>query len=97
MASPGPPLGAVVETSVGRGIVRFYGLTSFAKGTWVGIELDEPSGKNDGTVQGFRYFTCEPDHGVFMRATQVKVLAAAPEPTPAPVSCGRCFTTTALY
>ena len=35
------------------GIIRYYGPTQFREGQWVGIELDEPSGKNDGTVEGY--------------------------------------------
>ncbi|OBZ73726.1 Tubulin-folding cofactor B [Grifola frondosa] len=57
-----------------RGTVRFVGPTKFAKtGIWVGIEYDEPIGKNDGSVQGERYFTCQQNFGVFIRPDRVKV------------------------
>lgn len=29
------------------------------------------SGKNDGVVQGVRYFTCKPKHGIFVRADKL--------------------------
>ncbi|KAF8548715.1 hypothetical protein OG21DRAFT_1422600 [Imleria badia] len=57
-----------------RGTVRFVGQTSFAKTVvWVGIEYDEPIGRNDGSVQGERYFTCRPNYGVFLRSDRVRV------------------------
>ncbi|KAF2836958.1 Cap-Gly domain-containing protein [Patellaria atrata CBS 101060] len=34
---------------------------------WIGITLDEPVGKNDGSVQGTRYFACGRNCGVFVR------------------------------
>uniref|UniRef100_A0A3P9JEP5 Dynactin subunit 1 n=1 Tax=Oryzias latipes TaxID=8090 RepID=A0A3P9JEP5_ORYLA len=69
-------IGSVVEvTGKGqRGTVAYIGTTLFASGKWVGVILDEPKGKNDGTVQGKRYFTCEENHGIFVRQSQIQVV-----------------------
>ncbi|RHY24248.1 hypothetical protein DYB32_008921, partial [Aphanomyces invadans] len=55
------------------GVVRFMGTTDFAQGEWVGIELDGPDGKNDGEINGVRYFTCEPLYGLFAKKSQVRL------------------------
>lgn len=36
------------------GILRYRGATQFAPGEWCGIELDDPLGKNNGTVEGIK-------------------------------------------
>lgn len=42
-------------------------------GAWIGIELDEPTGKNDGSVKGKRYFECKTNYGVFVRPERVEI------------------------
>lgn len=75
--------GTIVEVSVdkvpSRGVVRFCGSTVFNPvGIWVGIELDEPKGKNDGSVKGVEYFKCAFPRGIFARPSQVKPIAMPP-------------------
>ncbi|KAJ7774997.1 dynactin [Mycena metata] len=82
-------LGTIVEVSVGRGVVRFSGATSFMAGKWIGIELYDQNGKNDGSVGGVAYFTCKPGYGIFVRASQIKgtfgsEIERAPPPTARP-------------
>jgi tubulin-folding cofactor B len=72
---------------VRRGTIRFVGpvpaipvpgvdietLNTSALPIWVGIELDEPTGKNDGSVNGKRYFMCPNRCGVFVKPEKVQV------------------------
>ncbi|KAM6915006.1 kinesin-like protein KIF13B [Xenentodon cancila] len=53
------------------GVVRYVGSTEFAEGTWVGVELEVPAGKNDGSVGGKHYFHCNPGYGVLVRPDRV--------------------------
>ena len=55
-----------------RGVIRFIGTTKFAGGEWAGIELNEPVGKNDGSVAGVRYFTCPSQHGLFSKKEKLE-------------------------
>lgn len=57
------------------GHVQFIGGTQFAPGQWAGIVLDEPIGKNDGSVAGVRYFQCEDGRGIFTRPSKLSKTA----------------------
>ncbi len=88
MAAPRTPSAApppihlhsrVKVSNLGHGEVLFVGQTSFAAGVWVGIALDHSNGKNNGSVQGKRYFECDDGYGVFVRSSQVHVLSPEEE------------------
>ena len=58
-----------------RGRVAFVGDIAEIPGVgpWVGVFLDEPVGKNDGSVGGKRYFQCNSNCGVFVRGEKVEI------------------------
>lgn len=70
--APSPSLGTIVEVPQGKGVIRFTGPTSFSTGKWIGIELYQANGKNDGSVNGVSYFNCRPNFGVFVRPSLIK-------------------------
>ena len=68
-------IGQTVEIADGQiANVQFVGDTHFAPGDWVGVVFDEAIGKNDGSVQGQRYFDCPAGHGMFVRPTVTRIL-----------------------
>ncbi|XP_036380027.1 CAP-Gly domain-containing linker protein 2 isoform X1 [Megalops cyprinoides] len=53
------------------GCIHYLGETQFAPGQWAGVVLNEPVGKNDGSVGGVRYFECQPLQGIFTRPSKL--------------------------
>ncbi|NXR48120.1 CLIP4 protein, partial [Hippolais icterina] len=53
------------------GTLRFCGTTEFASGQWAGVELDEPEGKNNGSVGKVQYFKCAPKCGIFAPLSKI--------------------------
>lgn len=73
------PLGSRVVVDGGKtGTVRFVGPVQFREGIWVGVQLDFAQGKNDGSVNGVRYFTCDRAHGLFVSSGKVRVVPSNP-------------------
>lgn len=67
-------VGARCEVNPGqkRGVVRFVGrCEALPKGYWVGIQLDEPMGMNNGTVKGVKLFECDDGYGSLQRPKNV--------------------------
>ncbi|XP_064477315.1 CAP-Gly domain-containing linker protein 3-like isoform X2 [Ornithodoros turicata] len=52
------------------GVLRYMGPVHFGEGTWLGVELRTAHGRNDGSVQGHRYFACKPNHGLLVRPSK---------------------------
>jgi dynactin 1 len=72
MADLTPKVGQTVQTQDGRqGIIRYSGPLHIATGEWLGLELPDSTGKNDGSVKGERYFQCPPGFGIFVRKESV--------------------------
>lgn len=57
------------------GTVKFVGKIAqlHPDETWVGVEFDEPVGRNSGQIDGVKYFECRHSHGSFLKPKQVEV------------------------
>jgi tubulin-folding cofactor B len=78
---PGLHTGARIQllpaaTDARRGTVAYIGPVPEIPGgigPWIGVQLDEPTGKNDGSINGKRYFECGKNCGVFVRPERCEV------------------------
>lgn len=77
----------VLVSGAKPGAIAYIGETQFAKGDWAGVILDEPTGKNDGSVAGIKYFDCKHLHGVF---TKLEKLTKINQVTEAVTNDGSC-------
>ncbi|KAH6620706.1 dynein associated protein-domain-containing protein, partial [Chaetomium sp. MPI-SDFR-AT-0129] len=81
MSSSELTLGRTIQLADDRlGTIRFIGRTRFAPGLWVGVELEDATGKNDGSVNDVRYFDTTMGHGMFVRPNALKLLVGPPAP-----------------
>jgi len=73
-------IGQMVELASGAlAIIKYIGQPHFAPGQWVGVEiLQGGEGKNDGSVQGERYFDCKAGQGMFLRPTAMSLTDRRP-------------------
>lgn len=64
-----------IECDGHRGTVKYVGPVGETKGSWLGIDWDDPSrGKHNGTYEGVKYFTARhPTSGSFIRPGKAKL------------------------
>ncbi|TYZ67591.1 hypothetical protein PybrP1_003360 [[Pythium] brassicae (nom. inval.)] len=56
------------------GHVAFVGpVPSLPAGEWVGVRLEQPLGRGDGTLAGVRYFDAPPLHAAFVRRERLRI------------------------
>lgn len=58
------------------GIIKFIGPVQFADCPYIGVELESRLGKNDGSVDGIRYFRTDPQRGIFVKADDFIILSS---------------------
>ncbi|XP_037712624.1 tubulin-folding cofactor B [Drosophila subpulchrella] len=70
---------AVPGNPTRRGTIRYNGQLEGKTGHFIGIEYDEPLGKNNGSFGGKAYFSCAPNYGGFVSPLSVTVGDFPPE------------------
>lgn len=70
-----PGMRCEVQPGGRRGRIAYYGPMAGLKGNWIGVDLDEPLGSNDGKgPDGIEYFTCKgAGYGCFTKHYNVQV------------------------
>lgn len=54
-----PSINSRIRLNGYPGTIRFVGEVRGTRGTWLGVEWDDPSrGKHNGEKDGIRYFSC---------------------------------------
>ncbi|EGG22309.1 tubulin folding cofactor B [Cavenderia fasciculata] len=67
-----------VKSDLRTGTIAYIGLVNDTVGYWVGLHLDLPLGKNDGTLKGKKYFDSIDKYGAFVRASNLNVNSQQP-------------------
>ncbi|KAG8213853.1 hypothetical protein J3R82DRAFT_10597 [Butyriboletus roseoflavus] len=81
-----------IESLGYEGTLRYVGEIEGKPSLWAGVELGggfAGKGKNDGSVNGKRYFVCPPDCGVFVAATKLSPPTVGPNCRPPSVTSSR--------
>lgn len=81
-------IGKKVRIGEKEGILKFVGNVHFSKEVWCGVELTNSVGKNDGMVNGVRYFACADRRGLMVPQSKVSLLAGSCESLNDDVSSG---------
>lgn len=56
-----------------KGKVAYVGDVHYAKGTYVGVVMDDAAqGKNSGTIRGVEYFICPKNRGLMVSLQDIK-------------------------
>ncbi|CCI42397.1 unnamed protein product [Albugo candida] len=70
------------------GVIAYTGpVACLPEGVWIGVRLDQASGRNDGTAQGIRYFDCRECHGIFVRPENIRFIEDDNTPTSSSKRC----------